>query len=169
LETFSVLAAGFGSIVEKYATVVLFLVAILQLYSFKKENLKSRTLTACDRYDLDPILDMSIREIAAANRLVPPAADRKVLHTSAATICNYLDSIAVGIEQGLYIESLVKDHLQSIVVKHVDDYLKDSETAATVGLRRSDYDSLTRLATKWESRAVGYKDGWLSALIRRRK
>jgi hypothetical protein len=53
-------------------------------------------------------------------------------------ILNYLDAIAIGVEQGLYIEELAKVHLKNIVNKHVnhafisegllkdykDDYLK---------------------------------------------
>jgi len=34
-------------------------------------------------------------------------------------VLNFLDAIAIGIEQGLYIEGLAWDHLDTIVKRHV--------------------------------------------------
>ena len=151
--------AAIGSLIQAAGTVVLFFVAVTQLRSIKLENLKTRTLSACDRYDTDPVLDLSLRELRAASNAGLSPHDRGHLHTSAATVCNYLDSIAVGVEQKLYIEELVRDHLKSIVIKHVDDYLIDDSVARAVGLDRKHYTVLISLAAKWSNDEVRYRDG----------
>ena len=158
--------AAVGSMIQAAGTIVLFIVAVTQLRSIKRENLKTRTLAACDKYDTDPVLDSSLRKLRTAFNAGLSLQDRIHLHTSAATVCNYLDSIAVGVAQELYIEALVRDHLKSIVIKHVDDYLVDDSVARAVGMDRKHYTALIAMAAKWNSDEVSYRDGGFVSRIK---
>jgi len=149
-----------GSIIQAIATVVLLIVAWLQLKSIKDENKLSRTLDVCDRYDLDPILDRSLRDLRSAEDtglLRTKEADRMHLHASVTTVLNYLDSIAVGIHQGLYIEALVKDHLKVIVIKHVNDYLTDKDVAKSVNIKVDNYRQVIDMAARWGQDPLAFK------------
>jgi hypothetical protein len=71
--------------------------------------------------------------------------------TRIATILNYLDAIAIGIDQDLYIEELAKDHLEHVVRRTVAHYI-DSGMAARAGLDPTNYHRLQALAVKWAPR-----------------
>lgn len=151
--------AAIGSNIQALVTTVLIAIGAWQVFAIKRENLKSRTLSACDRYDTDPIIDGSLREI----RLLlkdPQSAENGLLKLPTTTVLNYLDSIAVGIEQGLYIESLARDHLKAIVIKHTDDYLRDESVARKIGLNPANFSTLTAMATRWKIDPPAYRDGW---------
>ncbi|HEY0464322.1 MAG TPA: hypothetical protein VGC79_08945, partial [Polyangiaceae bacterium] len=110
-----------GTIALAFATLVLVAVGYRQLISIRAEAKKERTLAICHRYDIDPVLDVSLRSLwilqTSANKT---AKDLKKHRPDIVTVLNYLDSIAVGIEQELYIEELARDHIESIVKTHVE-------------------------------------------------
>lgn len=153
-----------GTIALAFATLVLVAVGFRQLRSIRAEAKKERTLAICHRYDIDPVLDVSLRSLwilqTSGNKT---AKELKKHRPDIVTVLNYLDSIAVGIEQELYIEELARDHIESIVKTHVEQYLKGT-TPKSAGLNPDHYKSLTKLCDSWsEVHAIRYRDGTRSA------
>src|SRR6185312_361416 len=118
-ETFLGLAAdgwtAVGTIALAVLTSALATTAAWQIWSIRDEAKRNRTILACDRYDTDPVLDNTLKTLARARKSGQLAADPAAYKTQIATVLNYLDAIAIGIDQDLYIESLARDHLVTIV------------------------------------------------------
>jgi hypothetical protein len=108
-----------------------------------------RTLNACDLYVHDTLVHQCLVNIRSATQTNGRTkGSLKKLKPDVATVLNYLDGLAIGIEQGLYLEDLIKDHMEAIVQAHVDEMLSNSYVEA-VGINKVHYASLTRLSTKW--------------------
>lgn len=155
---------AFGTLILAAATAALVLAAFYQIRSFREEAKKTRTLAACEKYDTDPVLDNCLRKLRAA------WDDGSILQNSSAfridvvTVLNHLDGIAIGIEQGLYIEELVRDHHEKIFNDHFDQYLA-SDAPRIDGLDRNAYLTLRALCEKWSRPPPPrFRNGW-----RRRK
>ena len=65
-------------------------------------------------------------------------------------VLNFLDGIAIGVGQGLYIEELAKDHLKTIVNSHVQNLLV-SECARSLDLDKKDFQFLDAMNRKWRN------------------
>ena len=151
-----------GTILLVVVTGILAIVGYEQVQDFKYENKKTRTLNACDRYDTDVLLDASLRNIRKGRLSVGDSnlfTNADVYRTDIVSVLNYLDSIAIGIEQGLYIEELSKDHLNEILQRHVDEFLRNPEIPKKAGFDVQDYIRLKSLADRWQTRPIQYKDG----------
>jgi hypothetical protein len=130
------------------ATVVLALIGLRQIAASKLENRQWETLKACDRYTFDPILDgclRKLRDVKAAGNFVGHEKDFRFEIT---TILNCLEGIAVGIYQGVYIENLARDHMQSVVIDHVNEYLKDG-APRRIDFEAGAYPYVAALSDRW--------------------
>lgn len=135
-------------------------VGIFQIRSIRAEAQRSRTLDFCDRYDRDPILDLSLRRLWEARRSGELHKDSAAYRPDIATVLNYFDSLAVGIEQGLYIEELARDHIEPLVHTHVNQYLSEEgvRELKLEWVHRSNYASLIKLAERWSNRPTRFRD-----------
>ena len=70
---------------------------------------------------------------------------------------NFLDAIAIGIDQGLYIENLAWDHLDAIVKRTVKRYI-DSGVIEQADLRREDFLRLIDLRDRWQRARSKFRD-----------
>ena len=131
-------------------TAALVVLGLFQLRSIREEGRISRTIAISDRYDIDPVLDFRLRRIAQAR--ANGALDLRPLDYRAdiRTVLNYLDSLAVGIQQDLYIERLAMEHNGAILVGTVENYL-DGGGAAKYGLDVQNYATLMVLYRKWKA------------------
>ena len=82
------------------------------------------TLKACRAYELDPVLDEATKRIWQAsdngqNYRSPNIDTRDVI-----ILLNYLDGLATGIEQKLYIEEVVRDHMGQDFRKAVECFIE---------------------------------------------
>ncbi|HKS87724.1 MAG TPA: DUF4760 domain-containing protein [Pseudolabrys sp.] len=124
-------------------TIFIAIFGYYQLTSARDESRHNRTLEAVERYEFDPILDSCLRRLAMArrNNYFPQRIDM-------VTVLNYLESLAIGIEQGVYEEQLAKEHMRYILVKTYERYL--GHDAPPVGeIDPSNYIPLGRLYRKW--------------------
>ena len=147
-----------GTVGSGLATVAVFITGLIQIRSIRDEGRRSRTLDICDRYDFDPILDHALRELRQAKSDGSLDKDPKALRLQVSTLLNYLDGIAIGIEQGIYIEDLVRDHLEGICKKHVHEYLADDITRR-MEVDRRDYSRLVSLIGSWNNRQTRFQGG----------
>lgn len=104
------------------STGALAFVAWQQLREIKRAQRNWATLQACDRYDLDPIISATVKELKRyefaddATRIDL----RQSTKDNATRLLNFLDAIAIGIEQGFYNREIVRDHLFRIMQDWVD-------------------------------------------------
>lgn len=124
--------------VTAFSTLYLAHIALNQLTGIKETQQKTeendrkwRTLQVCDRYDIDPVL----REVRKKlnEYLLRREKKQKISDTDAKeyedclfNLFNYFDSIAIGISQELYLDKIVKAHLDRIVWQWFEDFEKDS-------------------------------------------
>ncbi len=105
-------------------------------------------MAACDRYNFDPILDDCLRKLRDAKRDKKFDGHESDFRLEITTILNYLDGIAIGIYQGLYIEDLARDHMHQIVVSHVNSYLRDG-MPKKIDLEVQEFQYVVALAERW--------------------
>jgi hypothetical protein len=138
-------------------TCILVGVGIFQIRSIRAEAQRSRTLEMCDRYDCDPVLDLCLRRLSEARRTGELQKEPEAYRPDIATLLNYLDSLAVGIEQGLYIEELARDHVEPIVKRHVKQYF-GRDAIQIDWLEAANYERLVKLENRWSTRPPRFQD-----------
>jgi hypothetical protein len=139
-----------GTLILALATAFLVGVGVWQIRSLREEGQKDRTIAACDRYVNDPVLDATCHKLREARLSGELLAHPGQYYTYIRTLLNYLDSLAVGAAQGLYIENLMYDHLRPVVIAHVEQFLIGS-LPGIFGLNPSNYAHLLRLYGDWSS------------------
>jgi len=72
-------------------------------------------------------------------------------------VLNFLDAIAIGIDQGLYIENLAWDHLDAIVRRVVKRFI-DSGLIEKVDLEREDFIRLIDMRDRWLRARPKFRD-----------
>jgi hypothetical protein len=140
-------------------TVALVAVGWWQIHSLRRENKLERTLLACCRYESDPTIEGAVHELHKAWEEKLVQSDPSKYGHNINLLLNYLDTIAIGIEQKVYDEILARDYLESIVSKHVERYLNIS-VIDKIDCRISDYNRLRNLATRWTQGKTLYGRPW---------
>lgn len=110
------------------ATAALAGIAWQEIGSARNENRETQTLLACGRYDTDPIIFTCQERLVAVKSYkkrndAALIANADKIRQEALTVLNFLDAIAIGVSQGLYIEHLAREHLINIVRKHVAEFI----------------------------------------------
>jgi hypothetical protein len=147
-----------GTICLAITTALLYFSAMWQLFLIKKEAKKNRTLDICNRYDNDPVFDAATETLASGKSSGGLAANPTHYKKPIVTILNYLDSVAIGIEQGLYINDLAKDHLNEILQSHVIEYLLDVNVSRACGYDVGHFKRLKKLSESWNQTPTNYKE-----------
>ena len=111
------------------------------------------TLKACDRYDVDPILDAAMLRIYTCSERGTNYRNETIDKRDFLCVLNYLDSLATGIQQNLYIEEIIKDHMALVVRKHVTDLLESGI------VEREGYHNLLAVHNRWLQQDVNYRAG----------
>ena len=109
------------------ATSALAIIAYMQL-SRIAENMrvdgerekKWATLQACDRYNFDSTIHSVTRRIWDKSEGGTSYSDKDAIKHDVISLLNYLDSLAVGIHQGLYVEEIVRDYMEPVIKKAVE-------------------------------------------------
>jgi hypothetical protein len=146
-----------GTVALAIATIALVVAALIQIRSLRAENRKAQTLAACGNYDLNPNVYESLQTLWAALESGELEREPRKFRPQRNTVLNFLDAIAIGIEQGLYIETLAWDHLEVIVRRHVKRYI-DSGIVEKAGLEREDFVRLIDLRDRWVRVGPRFRD-----------
>ena len=92
------------------------------------------TLAACQRYDFDPVIEAATARIwEASNKGTDYRSN--VERRDIVVLLNYLDGLAIGIDQDLYIDQIVKDHLAPMF-EHATVCLLDTQIVSITGFER---------------------------------
>lgn len=114
----------------------------------RNENKRERTLNACNRYESDVVVEGCVRRLRTAMDSDELKGKERSFRQDAIVLLNYLDTLAIGVQQGLYDENLAFDHTNAIVQKWYD-LLLNYETAKTFGIDLKDYNRLCGMAQRW--------------------
>lgn len=82
------------------------------------------TLKACQQYDFDSVLDGATQRIWEASEQGRNYRSSAINPRDMICVLNYFDGLAVGIEQNLYIEEVVRDHLGTVVNHAVINFIR---------------------------------------------
>jgi hypothetical protein len=85
------------------------------------------TIAACQRWTNDQILVEAKRRIWAArkNGTQESIEDPGSVRQDVIFIVNYLDTVGIGVRQGVYLEKIVKDHLVFIIEHAVTSFVEN--------------------------------------------
>ena len=125
-------------------------IAWVQISALKRQQKGWETLKACERYESDPILDTSLRNLKKTRDAGRFLLDASVVSIDIRTVLNYLDGIAIGVRQGFYDKTIVRDHLEPIIRFHCDECF-DHEVSRQANIKASDYSRLRDLIHEWDS------------------
>lgn len=81
------------------------------------------TLKACQLYDFDPILEAATLRIYTASEGGKNDRNPEVQRRDIVVFLNYLDGLATGIQQKLYIEEVIHDHMHIVIEKAVTRFI----------------------------------------------
>jgi hypothetical protein len=130
------------------ATLLLVGVGSWQIAAIRKENRLERTLSICSRYESDVVLERCVKTLRDAQTRKEFGANPKVYFHEVVMVLNWLDTIAIGIKQGLFEEKLARDHTESIVKHYKNTYLTPNVLSA-LEIDSSDFQQLAAMADDW--------------------
>ncbi|MEJ0096376.1 MAG: hypothetical protein WDN46_24115 [Methylocella sp.] len=148
---------------SKYAVIAQAIVAsiallfiLFQIWSQRHENRKWKTLDICAQYEFNENVNTAATTVRTAfAKEIPNPDDCK----NATIVLNYLDGIAIGIRQGLYIETLARDHLKEIVSFYVSKILNDS-FCTDLRLDKRHFYRVIEMDKKWLASEPFYSSKW---------
>ena len=141
------------------------IIAFLSVWSATEENRRWNTLNVCAQHEFNSEVSTAVRRIETAFvDGVPDIQKSKSLRFNSYVVLNYLDGIAIGVKQGLYIEKLAKDHLRTIVRLDVGRLLETS-FAEKVPLDKSHWSFLVAMADKWNKDEPYYGESWFRRVL----
>jgi hypothetical protein len=123
-----------------------------QMSSAQEDSRVERTLAACSRYESDQVIERCVKTLKDALRNGEYDRTPRDYEHEAKMVLNYLDTIAIGIKQGLYIEELARDHMKPILRYYREHYM-DPSRAFERGINLDEYACLNDLASSWLGRS----------------
>lgn len=146
-----------GTISLAALTAFLVLVGLISIWSIRKENKKAQTLMACGNWDQNPNIYDALQKLWAARESGELKSTPRKFRPQMNVVLNFLDAIAIGIKQELYIEELAWDHLDAIVKDNVKRYI-DSGLIEDADMNREDYIRLVDLRDRWLRAGPRFRD-----------
>lgn len=131
-------------------TGILAWVAYVQIGAARTENRQTQTLLACANYDLNQVLYNCQEAIGDARRSGLLQAEAEFLSLQIKTILNFLDSIAIGIDQDLYVDDLAYSHMHKIIEGQVAE-LMAPEILEKINCTVADFSHLANLNARWKA------------------
>jgi hypothetical protein len=142
-----------------FTTIALFGMAWYQIREVRRENRIERTLTACSRYESDATVEQCVRTLRKAFSAGSSDTEICRYQHEAIIVLNFLDTIAIGIDQDVYDDRLARDHMKSIVKKWNDLLLINPINLAALAIEKDDFKSLSCLWGRWNENTLYYGHG----------
>jgi hypothetical protein len=137
-----------ATVLSAVATAVLVGVGVWQIRALRNENRMSRTLEACAIYDTDPVLHEAHKALYAARLSGDIEKSPREYRPHVCAILNHLDAIAIGVHQGVYIETIVRDHMEPIIRVHMSQYWDRFEK---FDMAHDHFTHLRKLCDEWNN------------------
>lgn len=144
--TFALTAATLALVA---VTVILVVLGRRQLLLIREETKLQCTLTVCEKWDTDPVIDQCLHRLAEGWSKKEIFKKPQRYRVDAVTILNFLQSICTGIEAGVYDEPLVRKFHENNINELTDDYFEKG-LIEKMGSKRHEYRILLRMHKKWK-------------------
>jgi hypothetical protein len=129
-------------------TFLVFFTGLYQIRAVRKENRLTQTLAACGEYDHSPNMYSALKVLWRAKESGDLTNNPRKYRPQIKLVLNHLDSIAIGVDQRVYIEGLARAHLNAIVQTHVREFI-DSGLLNKIDMTREDYIHLVDMRDRW--------------------
>jgi hypothetical protein len=133
-------------------------IAWYQIGALRRDQRNWETLRVCSLYDTDPVIDRALARLRDARLDGGLQKNATLITLEMATVLNYLEGIAIGVEQGFYNKAIVRDHLEDIMRDHVDEFLAPALAQAS-DWRKEDYGRLSKLLASWHPDTTYFSSG----------
>lgn len=168
------LIVEFAPVVSAISALGLFVIAVKQVPNFFKQldaqheqveaqaklqgerfiqEIKWETFRAVLKFEHDPVIVEKFNVLLKSNsgndkeRDYTTLSDNQEARFAARCILNYFDTLAIGVEHKFYIEDIIKDHFEPIVLKLVcDAFLLRKDGSVGEGENRMTWKSATPVA-----------------------
>lgn len=140
------------------ATILLVVVGLLQIRSIREEEKRKRTLEICGQYETNIVLHLCVTRVAAARDSGELEANPRRYRSYIVGILNYLESIEIGIAQGLYDEEIAFDQLEAVVRGHVSRYI-DGGIIQRAGSDPQNFRRVMAMRDRWSDARPRFRDG----------
>jgi len=134
-----------------FLTLGLLVFAVYQVLTVKRDAKTNRTLAACERYDIDPVLDQITRRLENARDDGSLRQDPTKYAVDLDSLFNYFESIAIGVARGHYDPEIVRDQFEVILSDHIEHMAgikKWSQTGGEDDIQH--FDKMMALYTRWK-------------------
>lgn len=108
------------------------LVARNQIASLREENMRGRTIVACERFDLDPVLGPIVKQLTNARRNKSLRKNPIKYEYEINALLNYFEQLAIGAKQQDYSRQIMCSYLD-LIMEEWRTELIDSGVAAKIG------------------------------------
>jgi hypothetical protein len=127
-------------------------VAWYQISAAREESAKNRTIMACEKYDTDPILDRCCQVLKECKDNGTVETNPQACRLEMFSVLNYLEGIAIGVEDGFYVNEIARAYMHPIFKTYIKEYI-DSGLAdrADPSLVQDSYDRLVAVSKKWDT------------------
>jgi hypothetical protein len=145
-----------AAVVAAIGTVGIAYSAFYQLGQTRKFNIQRDTIDKCLMYETNPLIATAVKKLKKGRKpLEPDIGDMTTenysnaveYEASVAVVLNYLDALAIGVEQGNFEEKIVKAHMRPII-DHLTECLIDSIPPG-VSYKQDHFLTLLNLRDKW--------------------
>jgi hypothetical protein len=152
------LAVSVWTAIAAIATALLVATGLWQILAARFQNKKAQTLAACSAYDLNENIYDALKVLWAAREDESLKKEPRKYRPQVLVVLNHLDSIAIGVDQRLYIEALAWDHLNGIVQAIVAQYI-DSGCIEKMDISRLSFTHLLDMRDRWARAKPRFRDG----------
>jgi hypothetical protein len=130
--------------------------AVYQVIAVKRDAKITRTLAACERYDIDPVLDQITRRLSIAFNNGTLHSDPRRYAVDLNSLFNYFESLAIGVFRGHYDAVIVRDQFEVIMSGHIESMSGVANWSdGTSGANDVDhFDKMMGLYAKWKHRPI---------------
>jgi hypothetical protein len=135
--------------IQGIALVSTVFIAWYQLWRLRLDQRGWETIKACERYDLDPVLDRALCHLRKGRNEKRFNSAPREFSLEVAAVSNYFEGMVLGSRQGFYDERIVRDHLEDIIRDHADEFLAPVMTDA-MGFERDGYSRLLGALKEWK-------------------
>jgi hypothetical protein len=132
------------------ATILLVGVGLYQIRSIREEEKRKRTLDICAQYETNIVLHLCVTRIAMARDSGALETNPRPYRSYMVGILNYLESVQIGIDQGLYDEEIAFDQLEDVVRGHVNRYI-DSGLILRAGSDPQNFRRVMMMRDRWST------------------
>jgi hypothetical protein len=141
------------------ATILLVGVGVYQIRSIREEEKRKRTLDICAQYETNLVLHLCATQVARSRDSGDIQANPARYRPYMVGLLNYLESVEIGIAQGLYDEEIAFDQLEAIVRGHVSRYI-DSGLIQRAGSDPQNFRRVIAMRDRWSTARPRFRRRW---------